>query len=198
MSLNNVFFIDIDPILNLLLSYNLIEHYSIKKIYPNSINIFILPTKFIAKIKNKNGVFMIGNHNLSNLSGAKLICQLMGVQEEEFNSSIVSFGGADKRLESLLEMNDRAFFKSSTILGLAFALLIARTSFKFKKTIRVLSVLPIITPPFVIGLAIIILFGRSGAVSTFLEWGFDIEPSRWIYGLPSLNKKNFDLINMET
>ena len=62
MSLNNVFFIDIEPILNLLLSYNLIEQYSIKKIYPNSINIFILPTKFIAKIKNKNGVFMIGNN----------------------------------------------------------------------------------------------------------------------------------------
>ncbi len=54
---------------------------------------------------------IFGDHNLSNLSGAKLICQLMGVQEEEFNSSVVSFGGADKRLESLLEMNDRAFFK---------------------------------------------------------------------------------------
>ena len=54
---------------------------------------------------------IFGNHNLSNLSGAKLICQLMGVQEEEFNNSIVSFAGADKRLESLLEMDDRAFFK---------------------------------------------------------------------------------------
>ena len=75
---------------------------------------------------------------------------------------------------------------SSTILGLAFALLISRTSFRFKKAIRILSILPIITPPFVIGLAIIILFGRSGAVSTFLEWGFDIEKSRWIYGLPGI------------
>ena len=75
---------------------------------------------------------------------------------------------------------------SSTILGLGFALLIARTNFKFKRAIRILSVLPIITPPFVIGLAIIILFGRSGAVSTFLEWGFDIERSRWIYGLPGI------------
>ena len=75
---------------------------------------------------------------------------------------------------------------SSTILGLAFALLIARTSFRFKKTIRILSVLPIITPPFVIGLAIIILFGRTGVVSTFLEWAFNIEPSRWIYGLPGI------------
>ena len=75
---------------------------------------------------------------------------------------------------------------SSTFFGLAFALLIARTNFKAKKAIRILSVLPIITPPFVIGLAIIILFGRSGAVSTFLEWAFDIERSRWIYGLPGI------------
>ena len=35
----------------------------------------------------------------------------MGVQEEDFNNSIVSFGGADKRLESLLETDDRAFLK---------------------------------------------------------------------------------------
>ena len=75
---------------------------------------------------------------------------------------------------------------SSTILGLGFALLIVRTNFKFKKTIRILSVLPIITPPFVIGLAIIILFGRSGAFSSFLEWGLNIEPSRWIYGLTGI------------
>ncbi|MEK9638103.1 MAG: ABC transporter permease subunit [Pelagibacteraceae bacterium] len=75
---------------------------------------------------------------------------------------------------------------SSTFLGLGFALLVARTNFKFKKLFKVLSVLPIITPPFVIGLAIIILFGRSGAVSTFLEWGFDVERSRWIYGLSGI------------
>jgi iron(III) transport system permease protein len=75
---------------------------------------------------------------------------------------------------------------SSTLLGLGFALLVARTNFKFKRLFKVLSVLPIITPPFVIGLAIIILFGRSGAVSTFLEWGFDVERSRWIYGLSGI------------
>ena len=54
---------------------------------------------------------IFGEHNLSNLSGAKLICQLMGVYEEEFNSSIISFDGADKRLEPLLYENDRAFYK---------------------------------------------------------------------------------------
>jgi iron(III) transport system permease protein len=71
----------------------------------------------------------------------------------------------------------------STVLGLAFALISARTALRFKWVLRVMSVLPIITPPFVIGLAIILLFGRAGAVSSLLFDWFDIARSRWIYGL---------------
>jgi len=54
---------------------------------------------------------IFGEHNLSNLAGAKLVCQLMGVQEEEFHHSITSFKGADKRLESILDMSDRSVIK---------------------------------------------------------------------------------------
>jgi iron(III) transport system permease protein len=75
---------------------------------------------------------------------------------------------------------------TTTLLGLAFALIATRTDFRAKRLLRVLTVLPIITPPFVIGLAIILLFGRSGAVSQFLEYAFDIPSSRWIYGLPGI------------
>ncbi len=74
----------------------------------------------------------------------------------------------------------------STFLGLAFALIAARTAFRFKGLLRVMSVLPIITPPFVIGLAVILLFGRAGAVSTLLFDWFDIPRTRWIYGLPGV------------
>lgn len=74
----------------------------------------------------------------------------------------------------------------TTLLGLAFALIVTRTGFRAKRLLRVLTVLPIITPPFVIGLAVILLFGRSGAVSSFLDWSLGIEPSRWIYGLPGI------------
>jgi len=70
-----------------------------------------------------------------------------------------------------------------TALGLAFALIVTRTGFRYKKLLRVLSVLPIITPPFVIGLGLILLFGRSGIVNQMLEWAFGIEPTRWIYGM---------------
>jgi iron(III) transport system permease protein len=71
----------------------------------------------------------------------------------------------------------------STSLGLAFALIVTRTRFPYKKALRVLSVLPIITPPFVIGLGLILIFGRAGIVNQLLEWAFHIEPRRWIYGL---------------
>jgi iron(III) transport system permease protein len=74
----------------------------------------------------------------------------------------------------------------TTLLGLAFALIATRTAFRFKGVLRVLTVLPIITPPFVIGLALILLFGRSGAVSAFLFETFGIPRSRWIYGLPGI------------
>ncbi len=71
----------------------------------------------------------------------------------------------------------------TTLLGLAFALIAVRTGFRFKGLLRVMTVLPIITPPFVIGLAVILLFGRAGLVSTFLYEWFDVPRSRWIYGL---------------
>src|SRR5207302_11158175 len=60
----------------------------------------------------------------------------------------------------------------STALGLAFALIVTRTAFPYKKFLRILSVLPIITPPFVIGLGLILIFGRSGLINQFLEWAF--------------------------
>jgi iron(III) transport system permease protein len=74
----------------------------------------------------------------------------------------------------------------STLLGLAFALIALRSGFRWRKSLQVMSVLPIITPPFVIALGLIVLFGRTGMVTGWLEAWFGIEPSRWIYGLPGV------------
>ncbi len=74
----------------------------------------------------------------------------------------------------------------STLLGLAFALVTTRARLRFARAFRVLTVLPIITPPFVIGLAMILLFGRAGVVSQFMDWAFEIPPSRWIYGFTGI------------
>lgn len=73
-----------------------------------------------------------------------------------------------------------------TTLGLAFALIVTRTSSAFNRALRMLATLPVITPPFVIGLGLILLFGRSGLVNQFLEWAFGIEPARWIYGMKGI------------
>jgi len=74
----------------------------------------------------------------------------------------------------------------STALGLAFALLTTRTPFRGKRLLRPLGVLPLITPPFVIGLALILVFGRAGALSSFLETHLAVAPSRYIFGLPGV------------
>jgi iron(III) transport system permease protein len=74
----------------------------------------------------------------------------------------------------------------TTFMGLMLALIVTRSNFRGKKMLRLLTVLPIITPPFVVGLALILLFGRAGAVNDFLYWAFDIPPTRWIYGLPGV------------
>ena len=75
----------------------------------------------------------------------------------------------------------------STMLGLALALLAERGSKTGKAHggawLRLLAMLPIITPPFVIGLGLILLFGRAGLVNQFLEYAFGLTPGRWLYGV---------------
>ncbi len=55
------------------------------------------------------GVF--GKHNLSNLAGAKWICQNMGVDEDAFYEAIATFKGASKRLEKIGEGKNCIAFK---------------------------------------------------------------------------------------
>ncbi len=74
----------------------------------------------------------------------------------------------------------------TTVLGLCFALVVTRSGFRFKRGMRALTVLPIITPPFVIGLALILLFGLSGSVTVFFADLFGVQPSRWLYGMPGV------------
>ncbi|KZL13127.1 iron ABC transporter permease [Pseudovibrio sp. Ad26] len=74
----------------------------------------------------------------------------------------------------------------TTLLGLAFALVATKTAFPAKKLLRILTIIPIITPPFVIGLALILMFGRAGVVTDVLHDVFDISKSRWLYGFSGI------------
>jgi UDP-N-acetylmuramate: L-alanyl-gamma-D-glutamyl-meso-diaminopimelate ligase len=54
---------------------------------------------------------VFGKHNLQNLAGAKLICQSIGIGEDEFYEAISTFKGASKRLEKLIEGRSSIIFK---------------------------------------------------------------------------------------
>ncbi len=72
---------------------------------------------------------------------------------------------------------------STVILGTLMALLSERGGHKrLAKPLNIIAMLPIITPPFVVGLGLILLFGRAGVVNQILEWAFGIEATRWFYG----------------
>src|SRR5205085_4348101 len=71
---------------------------------------------------------------------------------------------------------------STVLLGTLMALMAERTGNRYAKPLNVLAMLPIITPPFVVGLGLILLFGRAGLVNQLLESVFGLAPSRWFYG----------------
>ncbi len=56
-------------------------------------------------------IAVFGRHNLSNLAGAKWICQHMGIDEDDFYEAIATFKGASKRLELLAEGRKGVVFK---------------------------------------------------------------------------------------
>ena len=56
-------------------------------------------------------IAVFGKHNLSNLAGAKWICQNMGVDEDDFYEAIATFKGASKRLEKIAEGKTSVAYK---------------------------------------------------------------------------------------
>ena len=54
---------------------------------------------------------IFGKHNLNNLEGARWICQLMGVDADDFYEAISTFKGASKRLEKIAENKTSVAYK---------------------------------------------------------------------------------------
>ncbi len=75
----------------------------------------------------------------------------------------------------------------STLVGLVLALVVQRGGRRYAGVAKVMSILPIVTPPFVIALALVVLFGRTGLVTGWLDNWFGIGRSRWLYGLPGVS-----------
>jgi len=72
---------------------------------------------------------------------------------------------------------------TGTLLGFVFAYAITRTPMPFKRFFRITATFPIISPPFVVALAAILLFGRSGSLTPIVQ---KIIGEYSIYGLGGL------------
>lgn len=68
----------------------------------------------------------------------------------------------------------------STAIAFVFAYGVARTNIPFKGLFRTLAIVPIVSPPFLVALAAILLLGNHGVITEFLGVDWDI------YGLPGL------------
>ncbi len=88
---------------------------------------------------------------------------------------------------------------STTTFGLIFAVYSVRATSRLRNVIKVFYILPIITPPFVVGLALILIFGRSGTFNDILIYFFGdggvfvpagaagfFHRSSYIYGFPGI------------
>lgn len=68
-------------------------------------------TTWLKTDAGKIAIRIFGEHNLQNISGAKLVCQSLGISEEVFYKALSSFKGASKRLELVNETDDSVFYK---------------------------------------------------------------------------------------
>ncbi|MHB2017238.1 MAG: ABC transporter permease [Candidatus Xenobia bacterium] len=59
------------------------------------------------------------------------------------------------------------------LLGVALALIMARTAIPFKNVLRVMAVFPLAVPPYLMALSFIILFGRGGIVTRLMHVAWD-------------------------
>ncbi len=71
---------------------------------------------------------------------------------------------------------------ASVALGFAYAYTLVRTAVPFKRLFHLLAILPIVSPPFVSSIAIILLFGRGGIITSGLLGLMDFN----IYGFKGL------------
>lgn len=61
--------------------------------------------------EKKTAIKIFGNHNLLNMNGAKLICNEIGVCDDDFFDAITSYKGASNRLELLKSNKHTAIYK---------------------------------------------------------------------------------------
>ena len=69
----------------------------------------------------------------------------------------------------------------STLFGLAFALYTTRIAKRTAFIGKIFSILPIVTPPFVVGLGVTLMLGRSGYITEWMS-ALGFTNTNWLYG----------------
>ena len=107
----SIFVINKDEIKKILENHNIIQEFSIKKIYPSTLNIEIKPTKFIAQVSN-NGQYLVGANGklIEDKNNNELLPYIFG----EFNSlDFLSFKqNIEKSIFSFSNLKTLYFFPS--------------------------------------------------------------------------------------
>jgi len=107
----SIFVIRKDEIKKILEKHNIIQEFSIKKIYPTTLNIEIKPTKFIARVSN-NGQYLVGANGklIEDKNNNELLPYIFG----EFNSlDFLSFKqNIEKSIFSFSNLKTLYFFPS--------------------------------------------------------------------------------------
>ena len=107
----SIFVISKDEIKKILEKHNIIQEFSIKKIYPSTLKIEIKPTKFIARVSN-NGQYLVGANGklIEDRNNSELLPYIFG----EFNSQhFLSFKqNIEKSIFSFSNIKTLYFFTS--------------------------------------------------------------------------------------
>jgi cell division protein FtsQ len=108
----DIFFMDKKEINSIMNKYNFIEEYSIKRIYPSTINVKIKPTKYLARTSNDNKLLVGANGKLiKNEENNEILPYIFG----EFNST--DFLDLKKNIEqskfTFKELKTLYFFQSN-------------------------------------------------------------------------------------
>ena len=107
----SIFVISKDEIKKILEKHNIIQEFSIKKIYPSTLKIEIKPTKFIARVSN-NGQYLVGANGklIEDRNNSELLPYIFG----EFNSKhFLSFKqNIEKSIFSFSNLKTLYFFPS--------------------------------------------------------------------------------------
>ncbi|MCS3405920.1 iron ABC transporter permease [Serratia sp. AKBS12] len=73
-----------------------------------------------------------------------------------------------------------------TFFGLVLAIYTTRIARRSAIIGRIFSILPIVTPPFVVGLGVTLMMGRSGYVTELMVTWFGLDNTNWLYGFTGI------------